>query len=157
MPALPPWLPAAVLATGVVTALTGALLGEAWVAGFAALFLLITALDAQNLQNSAWPAGTGLVAGLLHLMSGRLQRDVLQYALGTWLALLATAAVLLGAGGQATATAVLGGGGYLLAAAPERWSAAASPRWAQQGAGAGGHLPGGARTPPRLGGCCVTR
>ncbi|MCY0954658.1 hypothetical protein [Streptomyces sp. H27-S2] len=50
-------------------ALSGRLLGAPWIAAFTALFLAITgltsALDTPELQSVLWPAGSGLVVGLL--------------------------------------------------------------------------------------------
>lgn len=147
--AMPALLPGALLAagvlvaavvTGVVTArsqrgvtgpakTTGTLIGAAWAIGFTALFLLITAtdrlLDGLHVPALLWPAGTGLVVGLVYLLGGTAQRDLLQYALGGWLALTATAGAFLGLPGLYWVVALAGGGGYLTAAALENRAALA--------------------------------
>lgn len=140
MPAL---LPAALLGAGVVASmvvtaratvraqrgvtgpakLTGTLVGGGWGVAFTSLFLLTTALAGvlgdQHVQTLLWPAGTGLVVGLMYLLGGTVQRDLHQYALGAWLALTATAGLFLGLPGLYWVVAVAGGGAYLVAAALE--------------------------------------
>lgn len=130
--ALPSRLPSLLLVGGlvtatVVTALTtirdqrgvsgpaktaGTLFGLAWATGFTALALLITALARalgdQLVHTLLWPTGSALVVGLLYLMGGALQRDHLQYALGTYLALLGSASVFLDSPGHYWALAVAG-------------------------------------------------
>jgi hypothetical protein len=141
--ALPGWLPMALLGAGLAAgtvfstaaalraqvgasepdALSGKLIGAAWISGFAALFLAITGLasvvDAPDLQTVLWPSGSGLVVGLLYLGEGALRRNVLHYGLGTWLALVSTAALFLGNPGLFWVLAIAGGGGYAVAAALE--------------------------------------
>ncbi|MGW5852282.1 ABC transporter permease [Streptomyces sp. NPDC055254] len=140
---LPGWLPmtllGAGLAAGVVLAtraalraqrgapapdiLSGRMLGAAWIAAFTALFLAITGLtsvlDAPQLQSVLWPAGSGLVVGLLYLAEGAVRRNVLHYTLGVWLALTSTAALSLDTPGLYWVLALAGGGAYTLAAALE--------------------------------------
>ncbi|GAA2694307.1 MULTISPECIES: ABC transporter permease [Actinosynnema] len=142
--ALPGWLPTAFLATGLAAgtvlstvaavrakkglgkpeATTASLLGAIWVTGFAALFLLITALadltGSPDLQSVLWPTGSALVVGLIYLAEGSARRNTLHYALGTWLALLAGAAIFLDGSGLFSLLAVAGGGAYLVAALLER-------------------------------------
>jgi hypothetical protein len=139
LPALPGWLPTGLLVTGLLAGttasiiastraqrkgpaedlLTGKLLGAAWVVGFAALFLAITGithtLAMPHLQALLWPAGSGLVVGLIYLAEGAARRGTLHFALGSWLALTSTAALLLPNTGTLTVLALAGGGGYLLA------------------------------------------
>ena len=67
-----------------------------------------------------WPTGSGLVVGLLYLGEGAARRNVLHYALGTWLSLISTAALFLPAAGPFVVLAVAGGGAYLLATVLER-------------------------------------
>ncbi len=141
--AMPGLLPTALLVAGLVVAtvvttlatirdqrgVTGAaktagtLFGIAWATGFTALFLLITALarvlDDQLVQTLLWPTGSAVVVGLLYLMGGALQRDHLQYALGTYLALLGAAAVFLDSPGHYWVLAVAGTPAYLVAAVLE--------------------------------------
>ncbi|MFD3682011.1 hypothetical protein [Streptomyces sp. NPDC058613] len=86
---LPGWLPMTFLGIGLTTGtvqattaalraqrgaaapdvLSGRLLGAPWIAAFTALFLAITgltsALDTPEPQSVLWPAGSGLVVGLL--------------------------------------------------------------------------------------------
>ena len=148
---LPALVPVVVLATGLVAALvvtvigaardqrgatgeakrTGTLIAAGWGIGFTALFLLITAAAGQtgdqHLQPLLWPAGTGLVVGLVYLLGGTAQRDLHQYALGAWLALTSTAGLFLGLPGLYWVVALAGGGAYFAAAAlePRRRAAAA--------------------------------
>ncbi|MFF3432081.1 ABC transporter permease [Streptomyces sp. NPDC002602] len=140
---LPGWLPMTLLgfglATGIVQAtvaasraqrgatapdlLSGRLLGAAWIVAFTALFLAITGLtsvlDQPELQSILWPAGSGLIVGLLYLAEGAVRRDVLHYVLGVWLALTSTAALSLDAPDLYGALALAGGGAYVLATALE--------------------------------------
>ncbi|MGZ9928911.1 ABC transporter permease [Streptomyces sp. NC-S4] len=103
--------------------LSGKLLGAAWIAAFTALFLAITgltsALDQPELQSVLWPAGSGLIVGLLYLAEGAVRRNLLHYGLGIWLALTSTAALSLGTSGLYWVLAVAGGGAYVLAAVLE--------------------------------------
>ncbi|MGW8949069.1 ABC transporter permease [Streptomyces sp. NPDC055709] len=141
---LPGWLPITLLGIGLATGitqatvaalraqrgatgpdtLTGKLLGAAWIAAFTALFLAITgltsALGMPELQSILWPAGSGLVVGLLYLAEGSARRNLLHYGLGVWLALTSTAALFLGTPGLYWVLAVAGGGAYALAAVLER-------------------------------------
>ncbi|MGW7315839.1 ABC transporter permease [Streptomyces sp. NPDC054865] len=140
---LPGWLPSTLLMGGLVAGialatiaaaraqhgapaaevLSGRLLGVAWIAAFTVLFLAITGLtslvDEPQLQSVLWPAGSGLVVGLLYLAEGAVRRNVSHYCLGLWLALISTAALPLGAPGLYWVLAVAGGGAYVLAAALE--------------------------------------
>ncbi|MEU3304528.1 ABC transporter permease [Streptomyces sp. NPDC006678] len=141
---LPGWLPITLLGIGLATGitqatvaalraqrgatepdiLTGKLLGTAWITAFTALFLAITgltsALGMPELQSILWPAGSGLVVGLLYLAEGSARRNLLHYSLGVWLALTSTAALFLGTPGLYWVLAVAGGGAYALAAVLER-------------------------------------
>ncbi|ACU38278.1 ABC transporter permease [Actinosynnema pretiosum subsp. pretiosum] len=136
---LPHWVPLVVLALFLVPALAlsvragvraqrGAgpereraesLLGGAWCTGFVALALAITGLAAgtPSLQDVLWPAGSVLIVGMVNVAEGAVRRDVLHYALGTWLALLSSASLFLDVAGVYAVLAVAGGGGYALAAA----------------------------------------
>lgn len=140
---LPGWLPITLLGIGLATGitqatvaalraqrgttgpdiLTGKLLGAAWIAAFTALFLAITgltsALGMPELQSILWPAGSGLVVGLLYLAEGSARRNLLHYSLGVWLALTSTAALFLGTPGLYWVLAVAGGGAHALAAVLE--------------------------------------
>ena len=141
---LPGWLPTTLLVGGLVAGTAGAivastraqrgaapddvtsgrLLGAAWATAFVALFLAITglttALDVPELQSVLWPTGSGLVVGLLYLGEGAARRNMLHYALGTWLSLISTAALFLPAAGPFVVLAVAGGGAYLLATVLEK-------------------------------------
>jgi hypothetical protein len=136
---LPGWLPMALLAAGIVAgsvaatvaatraqrgvsgaeALTGKLLGAAWAVGFTALFLAITgltsAVDRPELQTVLWPTGSALVVGLIYLAEGAARRNVLHYLLGSWLALVGTAALFLNTPGPFWVLTVAGGGAYVVA------------------------------------------
>ncbi|MBF6269144.1 ABC transporter permease [Nocardia farcinica] len=104
-------------------AVVGKLLAASWLVGFGALFFVITAVSSVlphgDLTTLLWPAGSGLIVGLLYLAGGAAYRDVLQYTLGAWLALTSTAALLLDGASPYWVLAVAGGGSYLLAAALE--------------------------------------
>ncbi|MFG2488485.1 ABC transporter permease [Streptomyces virginiae] len=140
---LPGWLPTTLLGAGLVVGivlttmaalraqlgatapeiLSGRLLGAAWIAAFTALFLAITGLtsvlEQPELQSVLWPAGSGLIVGLLYLAEGAVRRNLLHYGLGVWLALTSSAALWLAAPGLYWVLAVAGGGAYFLAAALE--------------------------------------
>ncbi|MFF3013586.1 ABC transporter permease [Streptomyces sp. NPDC057939] len=146
---LPGWLPPTLLWSGLVAGivlatiaaaraqqgaaaevLSGRLLGTAWIAAFTVLFLAITGLtslvDEPQLQSVLWPAGSGLVVGLLYLAEGAVRRNVLHYGLGLWLALISTAALPLATPGLYWVLAVGGGGAYVIAAALEHRRLAAT-------------------------------
>jgi hypothetical protein len=141
---LPAWLPLALLAAGIVPALTLAiraglraqqtapesrrlaekLLGAAWCTGFTALFLAITGLatarDEPTLQDVLWPAGSVLLVGLLTIAEGVVRHNTLHYTLGSWLALVGGAALFFDTAGVYATVSILGGGGYAAAAVLER-------------------------------------
>ncbi|WP_437612991.1 ABC transporter permease [Sorangium sp. So ce834] len=141
--ALPGWLPMALLGTGLAVGtvystvaairaqrgasrsdvLSGKLLGASWISAFTALFLAITGLaytlDMPDLQTMLWPTGSGFVVGLIYLGEGAVRRNLLHYGLGTWLALISTAALFLGAPGLFWVLAIAGGGGYAVASVLE--------------------------------------
>jgi hypothetical protein len=136
---LPGWLPMTLLGAGLAAGtvyatltaaraqrgaskpdlLSGRLLGLSWIGGFTALFLAITGLtstvDAPELATMLWPAGSGLVVGLLYLGEGAVRRNVLHYGLGIWLALVSTISLGFGTPGLFWVLAVAGGGGYAVA------------------------------------------
>lgn len=136
---LPGWLPMTLLGTGfaigtvfaTLAALraqrdagkpevrTGQLLGLSWVVGFAALFLAITGisstLSTPGLQTLLWPAGSGLVVGLIYLAEGAARRNILHYSVGSWLALVSTVALFFSPPVFFAILAIAGGGGYALA------------------------------------------
>ncbi|WP_067541496.1 ABC transporter permease [Nocardia crassostreae] len=140
---LPSAVPIVLLAGGLLTAVTitvvistraqrgarghaaviGNLLSGSWLVGFAALFLIITALstalDEPLVHTLLWPTGAGLVVGLLYLTGGVAHRDVLQYTLGAWLAVTSSAALFLDGANLYWMLASAGGGAYLAAAALE--------------------------------------
>lgn len=104
-------------------AVPGKMFAGAWLTGFGALVLLISALgrdlDTSRVSTLMFPAGSALVVGLLYLMGGALDRDLLQYTLGTTLALVGTAAVFLGLSGLYWVLALVVAGLYFTAAALE--------------------------------------
>lgn len=136
---LPEWLPTTLLGIGLAVGtvyatiaalraqrgadqqevLSGRLLGLAWVVAFAALFLAITGLTATtevpDLADMLWPAGSGLVVGLIYIAEGSARRNLLHYTLGSWLALTSSAALLLGTPGLYLVLTVAGGGAYAVA------------------------------------------
>jgi hypothetical protein len=140
---LPGWLPSTLLGAGLAAGtvfatlaatraqrgadgsgvLAGKLLGLSWISGFAALFLAVTGLgamaDTPGLQTVLWPTGSGLVVGLLYLSEGIARRNLVHYCLGTWLALVSTFALTLGAPNLFWLLAIAGGGGYAIATVAE--------------------------------------
>ncbi|MEV0247886.1 ABC transporter permease [Nocardia sp. NPDC050712] len=102
-------------------AVVGKLLAAAWVLGFGALTVLISALsaalDEPQVQTLLWPTGAGLVVGMIYLAGGLAYRDVPQYVLGAWLAVTSSIALYFGGAGLYWVLAVAGGGGYLVATA----------------------------------------
>lgn len=137
--ALPAWVPLTVLAAGLIPAVVLAvraglraqrgasesrrlaekLLGTAWCTAFTALFLAITGLSAAraepDLQNVLWPAGSVVVVGLLTITEGVARRNILHYALGSWLALAGAAALFFDTPGLYVTITIAGGGGYAVA------------------------------------------
>jgi hypothetical protein len=101
----------------------GTLFGIAWATGFTALALLITALGQvlgdPGVHTLLWPTGSAVVVGLMYVTGGTLQRDLVQYALGTYLALLGAGAVFLDTPGHYWALTLAGVPAYLAAAAVE--------------------------------------
>ncbi|AEB47193.1 hypothetical protein [Micromonospora maris] len=140
---LPGWLPMTLLAAGIVAGsvaatvaatraqrgagraelLSGKLLGIAWVTGFTGLFFVITGLattlDMPELHTILWPSGSAFIVGLIYLAEGAARRNVLHYALGSWLAVVSTAALFLSTPGPYWILALAGGGAYVLAAVLE--------------------------------------
>ncbi|MFD8285939.1 ABC transporter permease [Streptomyces solisilvae] len=140
---LPVWLPLTLFFTGLVPGLVlnlravkraqqGAsesrrraekLLGAAWATGFTALFLAVTGLSTATgqpeLQNVLWPAGSGLVVGLINIAEGAVRRNTLHYNLGSWLALISAASLFLNTAGVYAVLAIAGGAGYAVAATRE--------------------------------------
>ncbi|MFI9402746.1 ABC transporter permease [Nocardia sp. NPDC052316] len=101
-------------------AAVGIMLAASWLIGFSALFLIITALESAlhevRVQTLLWPTGSGLVVGMIYLAGGVAYRDLVQYALGAWLAVTSSAALLLDGAHLYWVLAIAGGGGYLVAA-----------------------------------------
>ncbi|MFI5714598.1 ABC transporter permease [Nocardia sp. NPDC051750] len=99
--------------------LSGKLLGASWAVAFIALFLAITGLSSSlavpELQAVLWPAGSGLIVGLMYLSEGAARRNVLHYSFGAWLALVSTVALFFSTPGLFWVLAVAGGGGYAIA------------------------------------------
>lgn len=142
--ALPSWLPITLLGAGFAAGtyyaargaaraqrgadqpglLAGKLLGLSWLSAFVALYLAITGLsaviDAPDLQTLLWPAGSGLVVGLLYLGEGVARRNLVHYCLGTWIALVSTMGLFLGTPGLFWMLTIAGGSGYAVAAVFER-------------------------------------
>ncbi|MFD4637314.1 ABC transporter permease [Lentzea sp. NPDC058436] len=138
----PSWLPWTLLAAGLVAGVVlsvragiwsqpdaarkraETLLGIAWCTGFVALFLAVTGLstafEKPELQDVLWPAGSVLVVGLVYLAEGVARNNALHYALGSWLALVASASLFLDLRGVYAVLALAAGGGYAVAAVLER-------------------------------------
>lgn len=137
---LPLWVPLVLLAIGIVGGMTNAiragnqvqrgagedellgekLLGTAWATGFIALALGITGLatthGASDLQNILWPTASVFLVGLINIGEGAVRRNVTHYTLGSWLALIATAALFLPSPGPFWVLTIAGGGAYIVAA-----------------------------------------
>ncbi|MBR8745242.1 ABC transporter permease [Nocardiopsis sp. MG754419] len=138
---LPLWVPLALLACGIVPGVVSSLmaakraqngagpadvlseklLGNAWATVFIALALGITGLTTtfdipSEAQDVLWPTGAVFVVGLINVAEGAARRNVLHYSLGTALALIATAALLLPPPGPFWALSLAGSTAYLLAA-----------------------------------------
>lgn len=112
-------------------AVSGRLFGASWFIGYAALFLYIAGISnfvgGHVVEKIMWPAGAGVVAGLLYLAGGVLHRDYVQYGLGVWLALTSAGGALLGVDGLHWALATVGAGGYAAAALLEHRHRSAAP------------------------------
>ncbi|APU14247.1 MULTISPECIES: ABC transporter permease [Actinoalloteichus] len=138
---LPGWLPFVLLAMGIVPGVAGSLIGgklaqrgatpdviagekligSAWGTGFIAVTLAITGLTSNvdlpsDVENSLFPIGAVFIVGMINIAEGAVRRNVLHYSLGSWLALISTAALFLTGPGPFWVLAIAGGGGYLLAA-----------------------------------------
>jgi hypothetical protein len=140
---LPLWVPLLLLAIGVVGGMTSAmragnrvqhgtakeellgekLLGTAWVTGFIALFFGITGLTntlgMPELQTVLWPTASVFLVGLINIGEGAVRRNVTHYILGSWLALISTAALFLPTPGPFWVLTIAGGGAYILCAVLE--------------------------------------
>ena len=136
---LPGWLPYLLLAAGVIPGVVLSfratrhlrsssdageawgerMLGTSWATVFIALALAITGLastlDAQEAQVVMWPAGAVGVVGMINIAEGVARRNQLHYALGSWLVLVAGAALLLPTPGPFWVLALAGGLGYVAA------------------------------------------
>lgn len=137
---LPLWVPLLLLAIGVVGGMTAAmraggrvqsgagkdellgekLLGTAWATGFIALALGITGLanthGMSDLQNLLWPTASVFLVGLINIGEGAVRRNVTHYNLGSWLALVSTAALFFPVPVAFWVLSLGGGGAYVLAA-----------------------------------------
>ncbi|WP_218026016.1 hypothetical protein [Nocardia miyunensis] len=98
--------------------LSARLLGLAWIVAFAALCLAITgltsSLDYPGLATWLWPAGSGLMVGLIYIAEGAHRRNILHYSLGSWLTLISAAACWFSSPVFFSILAILGGGGYIV-------------------------------------------
>ncbi|AOS63723.1 ABC transporter permease [Actinoalloteichus hymeniacidonis] len=142
--ALPSWVPFTLLAIGIVPGVAGSLIGarfaqvgagkdvvasekmvgSAWGTGFIALILAISGLTSTvelptEIQNVLYPTGAAFVVGLINIAEGAVRRNVLHHSLGSWLALISTAALFLTGAGPFWVLALAGGGAYALAAVLE--------------------------------------
>lgn len=98
--------------------LTGAMYGWAWTLGFLALAAINTGLIRQGLAPATismlWTGTAQLVFGMMYLAGGMLWRDLVQYALGVWMLIVAAGGVFAGMPGDFLVLALAGGGGFLL-------------------------------------------
>lgn len=139
--ALPLWVPLTLLACGIVPGVVSSLmaakraqkdagpaevlaeklLGNAWATVFIALTIGITGLTTTfdippEAQDVLWPTGAVFVVGLINVAEGAARRNVLHYWLGTALAIIATAALLLPPPGSFWVLSLAGSAAYLTAA-----------------------------------------
>ncbi|HIY66709.1 MAG TPA: hypothetical protein H9830_10590 [Candidatus Agrococcus pullicola] len=100
------------------------MLGTSWATAFIALALAISGLaatlDIQEAQVVMWPAGPVGVVGMINIAEGVVRRNQLHYALGSWLVIVAGAALLLPTPGPFWVLALAGGLGYVVAIPLER-------------------------------------
>lgn len=138
---LPLWVPLTLLGIGIVSGMVSAmragsraqrgagkeellaekLLGTAWATGFIALFFAITGLTTNidipgDTQTALWAAGAVFVVGLINIGEGAVRGNVLHYNLGSFLALVGTAALFLSPPGPFWVISLAGSGAYLVAA-----------------------------------------
>ncbi|QVQ52321.1 ABC transporter permease [Spiractinospora alimapuensis] len=141
---LPMWVPLTLLAMGIVPGVVLALLGgirarrgaseayirreklagNAWATGFVALTFLITALTSSvdmptHVENVLWPVGAVFIVGMINIAEGAARDNALHYYLGSWLALISTAALFLDSPGPYWVLTLAGGSGYVIAAVLE--------------------------------------
>jgi hypothetical protein len=99
--------------------------GWSWTLAFSCLAVVNTALIRQGLAPDTaallWSASALLLVGVLYLAGGALFDDRLQYGVGVWTLLSATAAVPAGVPGNFLVMAIAGGGGFLGMAAYHHW------------------------------------
>lgn len=114
-----------------VSSRIGAMLGWSWFLGFAALNLIMAGAARAGapppVMDLLWAAVSGLVVGLLYLVTGALWQDRVQYGLGVWIVVVSGAGALAGAPEVHLVMSLAGGGGFLLAAAFFALRAGAAP------------------------------
>lgn len=103
------------------SALTGAMIGWAWMLAFAALIAIMHGVQragaGDQLVCLLWPVLSGLVVGALYMLCGAVWQDRVQYGFGVWVLVASAAGALAGYPGVYLVMAFAGGGGFLLAAA----------------------------------------
>lgn len=98
--------------------LIGAMYGWTWTLGFLSLAAINTGLIRQGLAPATvsmlWTGTAQLVTGLIYLGGALLWRDLVQYALGVWMLIVAAGSVFAGMPGNFLVLALAGGGGFLV-------------------------------------------
>lgn len=101
--------------------MAGAFYGWSWFLGFAGLAAIIVAtadfVGDETVHQLLWPAGSGLITGVLYTCGSAIWREPYQFALGAWLILTTAVGALLGIPGIYWVMGLAGGGGFLLSAA----------------------------------------
>jgi hypothetical protein len=103
----------------------GRIFGISWAVGFAVFYVMDGALGRQgaSAQVLGLVGATGplLVAGLIYLLGAAIWRDLAMFAMGCWLAVVASVGVWTGPVTVLLVNAVAGGGGFLVMAGYLLW------------------------------------
>jgi hypothetical protein len=93
---------------------TGAMYGFSWMIAFIGMGLLLAGISMpEEIASVIYPAAFVLLTGAMYLFGGTLWNDRIQYALGTWLIVVAAASTFIGHPGNYLALAIGGAGGLL--------------------------------------------
>jgi hypothetical protein len=103
------------------SAMAGAFYGWSWLLGFAGLGAVISATARLTQDDRVfallWPAGSGLLVGVLYMVGAAVWREPYQFGLGVWVLLTTTTGALIGVPGLYAVMSLAGGGGFLASAA----------------------------------------
>lgn len=103
------------------SSMVGAFYGWSWLLAFAGLAAVIIAtaefVDDERVYALMWPAGSGLVVGILYTAGAAIWREPYQFGLGVWLVVTSSVGALLGLPGLYWVMCLAGGGGFLVSAA----------------------------------------